>query len=245
MMFCSIEGLSVAYRNALPVLIGVNLEVGPGTLLGVIGPNGAGKSTLIKAALDVVPRLAGEVSFFGESLARVRSRIAYMPQAASIDWDFPTTVRGVVQMGVPHDRGWWRRPSAESRALADAAMEQCGVLDLADEQIGELSGGQKQRTFLARALASQAELYFMDEPFQGVDAPSQRTIMRVLHEVRDAGASVVVVHHDLSSVPELCDEVLLLSRSVVAQGTVEEAFTTENIARAYQAHDPVDLVAAS
>lgn len=241
MSLCSVKGLSVAYRNAEPVLLGVNLEVGPAKLMGVVGPNGAGKSTLIKAVLGIVPKLAGEVTLLGESLQKVRNRIAYMPQATSVDWDFPTTVRGVVEMGVPFDRGWWRRPSRVARDSAQSAMDKCGVLELADEQIGELSGGQRQRTFLARALASQAELFFMDEPFQGVDAPSQRTIMRVLQGLRDSGASVIVVHHDLATVPDFCDEVTLLSRTVVASGPVAEAFTEANIAEAYRAHDPADL----
>ncbi|RRD48931.1 metal ABC transporter ATP-binding protein [Arachnia propionica] len=240
-MICQVRGLSVAYRNAQPVLLGVDLDLAASTLLGVVGPNGAGKSTLIKAMLGIVPPLAGTVELLGEPLARVRNRIAYMPQAASVDWDFPTTVRGVVQMGVAHDRGWWRRPSAAARAAADEAMEQCGVAELADRPIGELSGGQQQRTFLARALASRAELYFMDEPFQGVDAPSQLTIMRVLREIRDAGAGVIVVHHDLGTVPDFCDEVLLLNRTVVSHGPVETVFTDEAIARAYRAHDLVDL----
>lgn len=240
-MICSVCGLSVAYGNAQPVLLGVDLDLAAGTLLGVVGPNGAGKSTLIKAMLGIVPTLAGTVEFMGEPLNKVRSRIAYMPQAASVDWDFPTTVRGVVQMGVPYDRGWWRRPSAAARAVAEDAMEQCGVAELADRQIGELSGGQQQRTFLARALASRAELYFMDEPFQGVDAPSQRTIMRVLRQIRDAGSSVIVVHHDLGTVPEFCDEVMLLNRSVISIGPLAESFTEDTISKAYRAHDPLDV----
>ncbi|MDO5083392.1 metal ABC transporter ATP-binding protein [Arachnia propionica] len=240
-MICSVRGLSVAYRDAQPVLLGVDLDLAPGTLLGVVGPNGAGKSTLIKAMLGIVTPLAGTVEFMGQPLDKVRNRVAYMPQTASVDWDFPTTVRGVVQMGVTHDRGWWRRPSPEARAAADDAMQQCGVADLADRQIGELSGGQQQRTFLARALASRAELYFMDEPFQGVDAPSQRTIMRVLREIRDSGASVIVVHHDLGTVPEFCDEVMLLNRSVVSIGPLDEAFTEETISETYRAHDPMEL----
>lgn len=241
-MICSVKGLGVAYSDAQPVLLGVDLELREATLLGVVGPNGAGKSTLIKAMLGIVPKLTGTVAFMGQPLAKVRHKVAYMPQTASVDWDFPTTVRRVVEMGVAQDRGWWRRPSAHARAAAEDAMQQCGVAELADRQIGELSGGQQQRTFLARALASRAELYFMDEPFQGVDAPSQRTIMRVLREIRDGGASVIVVHHDLGTVPEFCDEVLLLNRSVVAKGPVATTFTDQLIAETYRAHSPLETL---
>lgn len=229
---CRTRNLSVAYR-ADPVLRAVDLEVPSGAVMGVVGPNGAGKSTLIKAALGLVRPLTGSVEFFGRPLPEVRQRVGYMPQSTTVDWDFPTTVLDVVTMGTYGSLGWWRRPGAAQRAQALLALEQVGIADLARRQIGELSGGQRQRTFLARSLAQAPDLYVMDEPFQGIDARSQRAITEVLHTLRDAGKTVLIVHHDLAGVREICDHVALLNTSLVAAGPIEETFTTANIARAY------------
>lgn len=229
---CAVRGLSVAYGSA-PVLRGVDLEVPAGVVMGVVGPNGAGKSTLLKAILGLVPRLGGRVEFFGQPLAQVRSRVGFMPQATTVDWDFPTTVGDVVLMGTYGSLGWLRRPGRAERERARAALAQCGIEDLAGRQIGELSGGQRQRVFLARSLVAEPDLHLMDEPFAGVDARSQQAIVEVLHTLREAGRTVVIVHHDLATVREYCDHVALLNRTVVASGPVESTFTTENVRLAY------------
>jgi manganese/zinc/iron transport system ATP- binding protein len=229
---CVARNLSVAYR-AEPVLRNVDLFVPRGVVMGVVGPNGAGKSTLIKAMLGLVKPLTGRTEFFGLPLARVRQRVGYMPQSATVDWDFPTTVQDVVLMGTYGSLGWLRRPGRAERARAMAAMEQTGIADLASRQIGELSGGQRQRVFLARTLVQSPDLYFMDEPFQGVDAKSQQAIVAVLHALREQGKTVVIVHHDLVTVREYCDHVTLLNQRVVSSGPAAESFTKENIRTAY------------
>lgn len=231
---CRARNLSVAYR-AEPVLRGVDFSVPQGVVMGIVGPNGAGKSTLIKAMLGLVKPLTGSSEFFGRPLASMRKRIGYMPQSTSVDWDFPTTVLDVVMMGTYGSLGWFRRPGRRERARAVAALEQTGIADLAARQIGELSGGQRQRVFLARTLVQTPDLYFMDEPFQGIDAKSQQAIVRVLHTLRETGKTVVIVHHDLATVRDYCDHVTLLNRRVVASGTVDAAFTRENIRIAYEA----------
>lgn len=230
---CATENLSVAYR-AEPVLRGVNFRVPRGVVMGIVGPNGAGKSTLIKAMLGLVKPLTGTSTFFGQSLAKERKRVGYMPQSTSVDWDFPTTVLDVVTMGTYGALGWVRRPGKTERARALAALEQTGIPDLAGRQIGELSGGQRQRVFLARTLVQAPELYFMDEPFQGIDAKSQQAIVTVLHALRQQGKTVVIVHHDLATVRDYCDHVTLLNRRIVASGPAEESFTKDNIRTAYE-----------
>lgn len=230
---CSTENLSVAYR-ADPVLRGVDFSVPQGVVMGIVGPNGAGKSTLIKAMLGLVKPLTGTSEFFGSPLARVRQRVGYMPQSTSVDWDFPTTVLDVVTMGTYGSLGWFRRPGKAERDRAFAALEQTGIPDLASRQIGELSGGQRQRVFLARTLVQSPDLYFMDEPFQGIDAKSQQAIVTVLHSLRAQGKTVVIVHHDLATVRDYCDQVTLLNRRIVASGPVDESFTKDNIRAAYE-----------
>lgn len=230
---CATRNLSVAYR-AEPVLRGVDFRVPQGVVMGIVGPNGAGKSTLIKAMLGLVKPLTGASEFFGQPLSRVRRRVGYMPQSTSVDWDFPTTVRDVVTMGTYGSLGWLRRPGRAERARALAALEQTGIPDLAARQIGELSGGQRQRVFLARALVQAPDLYFMDEPFQGIDAKSQQAIVTVLHSLREQGRTVVIVHHDLTTVRDYCDHVTLLNRRVVACGPAAESFTKGNIRTAYE-----------
>ena len=230
---CQVTGLSVAYHDRL-ALRNVTLDVPPGAVMAVLGPNGAGKSTLLKAMMRLVPTLTGRVRFFGQDLARSRSRVAYMPQTAEVDWDFPTTVRDVVTMGTYGHLGWWRRPGAAQRAVVEAALEAAGISDLAGRQISQLSGGQKQRTFVARTLAQEPDVYLMDEPFAGVDVASERAIASVLDSLRQDGKTIVIVHHDLSTVRRLCTHSLLLSEgSLVSAGPLEESFTTEHLHRAY------------
>ena len=230
---CRTTNLSVAYRLD-PVLRSVDFQVPVGVVMGVVGPNGAGKSTLMKAMLGLVKPLTGTTEFFGSSLSRVRRRIGYMPQSSSVDWDFPTTVLDVVTMGTYGGLGWIKRPGAAERARARAALEQTGIADLSARQIGELSGGQRQRVFLARALVQAPDLYFMDEPFQGVDAKSQQAIVNVLRALREQGKTVVIVHHDLATVRDYCDHVTLLNRRIVAGGPVDDAFTLANIRTTYE-----------
>jgi manganese/zinc/iron transport system ATP- binding protein len=202
-------------------------------LTAIVGPNGAGKSTLLRAALGLIPSIAGEARFFGRGLDEVRNRVGYLPQRASVDWDFPATALDVVCMSrYPRMRWWGRVPKAE-RDAARGALDQVGLADLADRQIGRLSGGQQQRVFLARALAQDADLYLMDEPFAAVDAATEQAIIAVLRRVVATGRSVIAVHHDLSTVPSYFDQVLLLNGRAVAAGPVKSAFTPDAIARAY------------
>lgn len=227
-----VRGLTVAYQQR-PVLEDVHLSLPHGLLVGVIGPNGAGKSTLLKAILGLVSRLAGEVQIYGRPAAEARGAVGYVPQRAAVDWDFPTDVLDVVMMGRYGHLGLLRRPGPRERALAMEALEKVGMAELAHRQIGQLSGGQQQRVFLARALAQDARIYFMDEPFAGVDAATERAIIGVLAEMKARGRTVVVVHHDLQTVREYFDWLVLLNRRVLAAGPVERVFTTENLARTY------------
>ena len=231
-MACRALNLSVAYRTE-PVLLRVDVNVPEGVVMGIVGPNGAGKSTLIKAMLGLVKPLTGTSEFFGQPLSRVRGRVGYMPQSTSVDWDFPTTVLDVVSMGTYGTLGWMRRPGKRERDRALAALEDTGILDLASRQIGELSGGQRQRVFLARTLVQAPDLYFMDEPFQGIDAKSQQAILSVLQTLRERGKTVVIVHHDLATVSDYCDHVTLLNRRVIASGPTDEVLTREYIRTAY------------
>lgn len=225
--------ISVSYNN-VQALTGADLLVPEGIVMGIAGPNGSGKSTLMKAALGLIERQRGTVEFFGQPLGRVRNRIGYMPQHTSVDWDFPITVEQVVLMGTYGQLGWFRRPGAKERERAEQAMVDVNITDLRTRQIGELSGGQRQRVFLARTLAGQPDLLFMDEPFQGIDHISQQAIVDVFHSLRAQGKTIVVVHHDLNTVPDLCDHVTLLSGgSVVAAGPVSEAFNRDTIQAAY------------
>lgn len=229
----TVTDLSIAYRNNV-ALRHAHLRVPPGSVFGIVGPNGAGKSTMLNGILGLIPVLHGDVRFFGEPLHKTRERVGYMPQNTSVDWDFPTTVRDVVLMGTYQRLGWFRRPGSAEKELAFAAMERTGVADLASRQIGQLSGGQRQRVFLARTLAQQADIVLLDEPFAGVDARTQTAIVDVLRGLRDEGKTVVMVHHDLGTIPDYCDYVALLNGTVLAAGPVESTFTDENIALTFQ-----------
>jgi manganese/zinc/iron transport system ATP- binding protein len=233
-----VNDLTVAYREH-PVLWDVDVSVPAGVLMAIVGPNGAGKSTLLKAILGLVRPAAGQVLIYGQPYSEQRRLAAYVPQRGSVDWDFPTTVLDVVMMGRYGTLGWFRRPGRPERTRALEALAQVGMEDYADRQISQLSGGQQQRVFLARALVQDAEVYFMDEPFQGVDAKTERAIVEVLKELRAAGRTVVAVHHDLETVPEYFEWVLLLNVRRIALGPVGEVFTEENLRRTYGGRAPL------
>ncbi len=228
----SIRDLTVAYHRK-PVLWNVSLEIPAGTLAGLVGPNGAGKSTLLKSIVDMVPRISGEIRVFGQPYRRVRKRVAYVPQRESVDWDFPATVLDVVLMGTYGELGWFRRVTQRERARAMEALRKMEIEHLAPRQISQLSGGQQQRTFLARALVQHADLYLMDEPFAAVDAATESAIVRLMEELRSRGKTIIVVHHDLQTVPEYFQFVLLLNLRLVAAGPVEQVFTKENLQKTY------------
>lgn len=228
----SVEDLTVAYHSK-PAIWDIDLSVPEGVLMAVVGPNGAGKSTLIKAVLNLIPRAAGTVRYYGSPYEQARSLVGYVPQRGSVDWDFPTSVLDVVTMGLYGKLGWLRRPGRHERDLALFALEQVGLLDLVDRQISQLSGGQQQRTFLARALVQDAQIYFMDEPFAAVDAITERAIVKILHQLKERGKTVLVVHHDLQTVEEYFDWVTLLNVEVIASGSTAEVFTSVNLRKTY------------
>ncbi len=227
-----LRGLTVAYGEK-PAVFSVDADFPAATMSAIVGPNGAGKSTLLKAALGVIPRLSGQVSVFGIPIEDARARIAYVPQRASVDWDFPTTVIDVVQMGLYRKVGLLGRMTGKLTATARDCLDRVGMADFAHRQIGQLSGGQQQRVFLARALAQEADLYLLDEPFAGVDAATERAIVDVLRDLRSAGKSVIAVHHDLSTVRSYFDHVFLINVRAVAQGPVDTTFTAANLSAAY------------
>lgn len=227
-----VEGLAVAYQKNT-VLSDVNFEVKPGSLTGIVGPNGAGKSTLIKTMLGLHPALSGSVYFFGSPLSKVKSRIGYVPQRGSVDWDFPTDALDIVTMGLYGQIGWLKRPTRLHKEQAFNALKKMGMEDYAHKQISQLSGGQQQRVFLARALVQDADLYFMDEPLAGVDAATERAIMAILKELIADGKTVMVVHHDLQTVANYFDHVLLLNHTVIKHGETSKVFTKENIVQTY------------
>jgi manganese/zinc/iron transport system ATP- binding protein len=227
-----VNDLTVAYRDR-PVLWDIDVVVPPGVLMAIVGPNGAGKTTLIKAILGLVRPAAGDVAIFGAPYEQQRRLVGYVPQRGSVDWDFPTTVLDVVMMGRYGALGWFRRPGRAERDAAMRALDQVGMADLHERQISQLSGGQQQRVFLARALVQDAAVYIMDEPFQGVDARTEHAIVALLQELRAKGKTVVVVHHDLQSVPEYFDWVMLLNVRRIALGPVSEVFTDENLRLTY------------
>ena len=227
-----IHDLTVAYQRR-PVLWNVDLTFQPGRLVGIVGPNGAGKSTLIKAALGLIPKVNGWVEAFGRPLKEVRRRIGYVPQRESVDWDFPIRVCDVALMGTYPNLGWFGRPGRAERQRASRCLERVGLSGLERRQIGELSGGQQQRVFLARALAQEADLYIMDEPMAGVDAATEKTIFELLRDLRDQGKTVVVVHHDLRSVADIFDDVVMLNLRVVAHGPTAEVFHSANLEKTY------------
>ncbi|MEM0895320.1 MAG: metal ABC transporter ATP-binding protein [Verrucomicrobiota bacterium] len=224
--------LTVAYRKK-PALYGVDVRFPQGHLVGIVGPNGAGKSTFIKAVLGIVRPEGGWVKVFGEPVETSQRRIGYVPQRESVDWDFPVTVWDVVMMGRFGSMGLFRRPKKADREIVAECLEKVKLGSLARRQIGNLSGGQQQRVFLARALAQEADVYLMDEPFAGVDAATESAIITLLKGMRDAGKTVIVVHHDLSTARDYFDSLLLLNMRLVAFGPVEEVFTPELLQKTY------------
>jgi manganese/zinc/iron transport system ATP- binding protein len=228
----TVRDLTVAYQKK-PVLRNVSVEVPEGKLIGIIGPNGAGKSTFIKAVQGLVPIASGQVEIYGRTYKQQRKLVGYVPQRESVDWDFPADALDVVLMGRYGRLGWFRRPGREDRAFALECLRKVGMADYASRQISQLSGGQQQRVFLARALAQEAQLYFMDEPFAGVDAATEKAIIHLLNELKQQKKTVLVVHHDLQTVEEYFDWVILLNRRVIAAGPTAETFTAENLQKTY------------
>ncbi|WHY08517.1 manganese ABC transporter ATP-binding protein MntB [Bacillus subtilis] len=227
-----LDNVTVAYHKK-PVLQDISLQVPEGKLIGIIGPNGAGKSTLIKTILGLVPRASGDISIYGKDYKDQRTRIGYVPQRGSVDWDFPTSALDVVLMGRYGRIGLLKRPKKVDVEMAKAALAKVGMLDYAKRQISQLSGGQQQRVFLARALCQNADIYFMDEPFAGVDAATERAIMTLLAELKEKGKTVLVVHHDLQTAEDYFDWILLLHLRKIAFGPAENVFTIENLQKTY------------
>lgn len=227
-----VHDLTVAYQRR-PVLWDIDFALPAGSLVGVVGPNGAGKSTLIKAALGLVPLASGWVRIFGKPYHESRRRVGYVPQRESVDWDFPTDALDVVLMGRYGHAGLLRRTGRADRDIAVECLRKVGMGEFAHRQISQLSGGQQQRVFLARALAQNADLYFMDEPFAGVDAATEKAIVALLRELRATRKTVVVVHHDLQTVPEYFDWTLMLNMRQIAVGPTQEVFTTANLQKTY------------
>ncbi|MEM8484388.1 MAG: metal ABC transporter ATP-binding protein [Bacteroidota bacterium] len=227
-----VRDLTVAYREK-PVLWDIDLTVPQGLLMAIVGPNGAGKTTLIKAILGLLKTAAGQVLVYGQPYEKQQHRVGYVPQRGSVDWDFPASVLDVVQMGLYGKLGWFKRPGKKEKAIAREALAQVGMDAYESRQISQLSGGQQQRVFLARALVQDADLYFMDEPFQGVDATTERAIIQILRTLRAQGKTVMVVHHDLQTVTEYFDYVMLLNVRSIASGPVADVFTEENLRKTY------------
>ncbi len=228
----SIHDVTVAYHRK-PVLWDVDYDAPPRALVAIVGPNGAGKSTLIKAALGLTPIASGRIEFWGQSYSKARTRVGYVPQRESVDWEFPVSALDVVCMGRYASIGWLRRVRKADQDAAMECLDRLKLADFADRQISQLSGGQQQRVFIARALAQRADLYLMDEPLAGVDATTEKVIIDVLRSLREDGKTVLVVHHDLQTVPEYFDHTLLLNARVVAAGPVRDAFTPENLTKTY------------
>jgi len=227
-----VHDMTVSYHRK-PVLWNVDWTLHEPALVGIVGPNGAGKSTLLKAILGLTPMVSGKVSIFGQPLDKVREPVAYVPQRESVDWEFPVNVLDVVLMGTYGRLGWLRRPGAREKSLARDCLAKVGLADLQSRQIGQLSGGQQQRTFLARALAQQADIFFLDEPFAGIDAASEHAILDLLRDLRAQGKTLCVVHHDLRAVPSYFDHVLMLNVRLLASGPTDEVFTEDNLRKTY------------
>ncbi len=228
----AVHDLTVSY-DRVPALHHIAFEVECGQCLALLGPNGAGKSTLLKSLAGLLRIETGSIRFHGHEVRGTTQDFAYLPQRENIDWDFPTTVRGLVEMGRYLRLGWWRSWGREDEEAVNAAIAAMHLDALAARQISALSGGQQQRAFLARALAQQAHVFLLDEPFTGLDKPTQDNLKTLLRELREQGKLIIASHHDLASVPELFDHVVLLNGELIAAGTVEEAFTETNIRKTY------------
>lgn len=229
-----VEDLTIAYHDK-PVLWDNDVNIVKNSITAIIGPNGAGKSTLIKGILGLQKKLSGEVKIMGEPLKNVKKQINYIPQASAVNWDFPTTVRDVVLMGRYVHLGWIKRPTKKDIEIADKAIERIGMSEFRDRQISQLSGGQRQRVFIARAIAQDAEIYFMDEPLAGVDKVTEKVIIDFWKEEQKKGKTIIVVHHDLSTIKEYFDHIVIMNKIVVAEGKVSDVFTKENLEKAMMA----------
>ncbi|WP_151409819.1 metal ABC transporter ATP-binding protein [Anaerococcus sp. Marseille-P9784] len=227
-----VEDMTIAYADK-PVLWDNDIEIINNSITAIIGPNGAGKSTLIKGILNLQKKLSGSVLIMGKSFDEVKKKIAYIPQTASVNWDFPTTVQDVVLMGRYVHLGWLKRPTKADYDLARKALEKIGMQDFEDRQISELSGGQRQRVFIARAIAQDADIYFMDEPLAGVDKVTEKVIFDFMKDSQMKGKTSIVVHHDLNTIEKYFDHIVILNKKVIAQGPVSEAFTKENVDKAF------------
>ena len=227
-----VHDLTAGYHKK-PVLWGIDLKVPRGKLVGIVGPNGSGKSTLIKSIMGLVQPSSGWVKIFGKPYRENRRRVGYVPQRESVDWDFPVTVMDVVMMGRYGHVGWFKRPKKADRDIARDCLDKVKMLPFANRQISNLSGGQQQRVFLARALAQESDVYFMDEPFAGVDAATETAIIALLHELREKGKTLMVVHHDLPTARNYFDQLLLLNMRVVAYGDTEDVFTYDLLQKTY------------
>jgi ABC-type Mn2+/Zn2+ transport system ATPase subunit len=228
----AVRDLTVSY-NRIPALHHIAFELQCGQTVALLGPNGAGKSTLLKSLAGLLPRETGTISFHGKEVSGATTDFAYLPQRENIDWDFPTTVRGLVEMGRYLRLGWWRRYRPEDRVAVDEAIAAMRLQALDKRQISALSGGQQQRAFLARALAQQAHVFLLDEPFTGLDKPSQDNLKEMIKTLREQGKLIIASHHDLATVSQLFDRVILLNGELIAEGPVAEAFTPENIDKTY------------
>lgn len=228
-----VQSVSVAYTEN-PVLENVSFQLPPNSMTAVIGPNGAGKSTLIKAILNMQKKISGQVKIFGQDYKKVFNKIAYVPQIGNVEWDFPTTVADVVMMGRYPHRHFLKGYSKEDSEAVLVALKKVAMEDFSKRQIAELSGGQRQRVFLARAIVQDANLYFLDEPLQGVDKKTEEMIIRVLKDFRKQGKSIVVVHHDLETVPQYFTHAIIMNKVLIASGKVSDAFTKENLNLAYE-----------
>ncbi|MFZ9857507.1 MAG: metal ABC transporter ATP-binding protein [Roseiflexaceae bacterium] len=231
-MALSVRDLTVAYGDT-PVLWDVDADIPMGCMAAIVGPNGAGKSTFIKAALELTPRLTGEVQFFGLRLDDVRQRIAYVPQRAAIDWDFPITVEEVAVMGAYGQRGWLRRPLKDDYVRVQEALEIVGLAQYRRRPISQLSGGQQQRTFLARALVQQADMWILDEPFQGVDSETERALVSVLHGLKTKGKTIIAVHHDLQTLPQYFDYLFAVNARRIAEGYIKDIKLDDVVQRTF------------
>ena len=227
-----VEDFTMAYTDK-PVIWDIDLDICENSITAVIGPNGAGKSTLIKGILGLLKPVSGRVSIMGRPYKEVYKNIAYIPQSGSVNWDFPTNVLDVVMMGRYTHLGLFKRPGKKERELALKALEKMKMTDFSDRQISELSGGQRQRVFLARAIAQDALIYFMDEPLQGVDIKTESIIVETMREFKKEGKTIIVVHHDLSTLEEYFDHVVIVNKQLIADGRVAEVFTKENLDIAY------------
>lgn len=233
----SVKNLTVSYDQHT-ALKNINFQIEQGKLAGVIGPNGAGKSTLMKASLGLIAKDRGTVEFYSKPVKQMRTNIAYIPQRNDIDWDFPINVLDTVLLGTYPKLGVFHRPKKADRKWAHECLRQVGLSEYSRRQIGELSGGQQQRIFLARALAQQADVFFLDEPFVGIDASSEETIIRILKELRNDGKTVIVIHHDLSKAEDYFDELILINEELIEAGSTQSVLTPETLGRAYQSQLP-------